>query len=126
MLTIAKTKSEKARRAVVAITLTMSRTALDAFISGEHERCIRILNSVRPIHVAEFLMGRDLTTEEKSQYLNALSGVPDELASAFELAKTWQDVKQACRKSLQKRNRDKDSLVKDFRAFLHTLEYRVT
>lgn len=70
--------------------------------AGGTYEAIRTLNSIRPIVEVEKIMGRFLTTEEASLYLEAMSNIQDvELARAIGAAKILQDCRAACRKHIQ-------------------------
>ena len=110
---------ERKRLTKVQTASKSIRTMLESFIQGDRASAIAMLNQVRPLDVARHIMGRRLSIDESTLYLQPLSGVPEYLQEAFKLAKVWQDLTQGARKHLQGLgSEDDEEVVKRFRSFL--------
>jgi hypothetical protein len=117
------TREQRARVASVNIGMQSMRRLLESFIQDDRETAIRILNSVRPIDVIEYLMGRPMTKVEGTIYLQAIEDIPSKYQQIYQVAKVWQDVKQTCRKYLQGNGVDsKQDILKKFKAFINKCE----
>jgi hypothetical protein len=101
---------------------------LEGFVQDDKKSTIKLLNSVRPLDVIEYVLGYELErkawgTVEGPLYLSAISDVPVDLQEAFKLGKVWQDLKQTARKHLQGSTLETNmDMVKRFRTFLQGVD----
>lgn len=120
---MSKHTSRIARKRIASVNTGMKsiRNMLESFVEDNSEDCIALLNGIRPIEVMAYVLGRELTVEEGTAYLDSISNAPVHLRGLFAIGKAWQDCKQTARKYLQ----DKDArneLVYKFRSFVTNLE----
>jgi len=119
------TRLARSHVAEVNLSCLAIRHLLEGFVNDDRTRAIAMLNKVRPVDVVEHVLGRKLTCEEGTLYLECIDSIPSELQEAFRAGKIWQDLKQAGRKYLQGKSIDsKTCMVAKFRQFLHGLESR--
>ena len=121
----AKYTTRKARRNVASVNCACAimRNMLELFVVGDNAGCIKLLNSVQPLDVAEYIMGRSVTVAEGNLYLLAIADMPRGMQDVYRTAKIFQDMKQACRKFMQGTSCDsKEDITKKMANFITTME----
>jgi hypothetical protein len=97
------------------------RLILDDFVNGDKVRAIKLMNGIRPIDVMEYILGRQLTKEESTQYNECHEHVSDNLIDIFHLAREWQATVQTGRMYLRGR-KSREVMLAQYKAFLTGLE----
>ncbi len=93
------------------------RLILDDFVQGDKKRAIRLLNTIRPKNVMEYILGRRLTKEESKQFNECHEHVSDELIDVFHIGRTWQDIVTTSRMYLRGRV-SQEVMLTQYKAFL--------
>jgi hypothetical protein len=119
----ANTRSSRARRAQVTNCTSAMRFLLRAFVHGERHEAIKLINSIRPVHIMETVLERAVQPAECTLYLQAIDHVPAHLQPAVQAAKAWQDTAQTARKMLQGTDTEsKPAIIARFRSIIRVLE----
>jgi hypothetical protein len=102
--------------------MKIMRVLLDTFIEGDKAVCIAVLNGIAPKEVMAYVLGRELTFDERMEFgTQSISNSVPRMQSIYQLGKIWQDTKQTCRKYLQ-RDESKAVIVRELKDFLGRME----
>lgn len=116
------------RRNTKKVTTGMKavRNMLDAYIHGDGQYSIHIINSIRPKDVMEYIVGHPVTIEGASNwFLSAVSihnDVPAEYQDGFKCGRVWQGLAHAMRRIMQEPEETRRRTLADFREFVETVE----